>query len=70
MLHQGSVIRGLLRLCPFPRPLIFVLSVKSSIIQTSSSDSLWGTEKQLVTSIECLSMVPERKTALSYQLSQ
>lgn len=26
---------------------------------TSSSDSLWGTEKQLVTSTECLSTVPE-----------
>lgn len=28
---------------------------------TSSSDSLWGTEKQLVTSTECLSTVPVKE---------
>lgn len=33
---------------------------------TSSSDSLWGTEKQLVTSMECLSIVPEKKTNSAY----
>lgn len=33
---------------------------------TSSSDSLCGTEKQLVTSTECLSTVPVREDCLCY----